>query len=162
MSKCSDYLFKVQSEMRGLTCRTCIRLIQELSFQKKNSWFMFPPSYNLVDICNCKRLCWLFDFGSYWAENQDFTLNFVWFDHTFLKYIHTDLVLVAHLATIPADGFNTDTIMQQTWQQTNIINQWQSLYFVGLLVLMRILDGFVKNIKVRMLKDEDLIQMARF
>lgn len=55
-----------------------------------------------------------------------------------------------------------DTIMQQTWQQTNIINQWQSLYFVGLLVLMRILDGFVKNIKVRMLKDEDLIQMARF
>lgn len=120
-----------------------IRLIQELSFQKKkNSLFMFPPSYNLVDTCNCKRLCWLLDSGSYWAGNQDFTLNFVWFDHTFLKYIHTDLVLVAHLTTIPADGFNADTIMQQTWQQTNIINQWQSLYFVGILVPMRLLDGF--------------------
>lgn len=127
----------------------------------KNSLFMFPPSYN-VDTCNCKRLCWLFDSGSYWAENLEFTLNFVWFDHTFLKYIHTDLVLVAHLTTIPVDGSNTDTIMQQTWQQTNIINQWQSLYFVGILVLMRLLDGFFKNIKVRMLKDEDLIQMGRF
>lgn len=43
MSKCSDYLFKVQSEVRGLTCRTCIRLIQELSFQKKTAYLCFLP-----------------------------------------------------------------------------------------------------------------------